>query len=85
MGNTMGQRVLLEGSMGHSMGHGSMGQWVMGHGSQMRWVRWVMGHKCDGSDGLWVTNAMGHGSQMLTHGPLWRMCSVILNICRVLF
>ena len=29
--------------MGHSMGHGSMGQWVMGH-------------KCDGSDGSWVTN-----------------------------
>ena len=25
--------------------------------------QWVMGHKCDGSD--------GHGSPMLTHGPLW--------------
>ena len=22
---------LFDGSMGHSMGHGSMGQWVMGH------------------------------------------------------
>ena len=50
-----------DGSMDHSMGHGSMGQWVMGHkcdgsmghGSQMRWVRWVMGQ-------------MVHGSQMLT-------------------
>ena len=29
--------------MGHSIGHGSMGQWVMGH-------------KCDGSDGSWVTD-----------------------------
>ena len=34
-------------------------------------TRWVMGHRCDGS---WVTDAMGqmgHGSPMLTHGPLW--------------
>ena len=44
------------------MGHGS---WVMGHlGHINRWVswvmghvlgHWVMGHACNGSDGLWVT------------------------------
>ena len=37
-----------------------------------QWVGWVMGQWVNGS---WVSDTMGqmgHGSPMVTHGPLWR-------------